>query len=109
MKRGDVFLFDLSVGIGHEQHGERPAILLSNPVNGMALVIPLTSNLKSLRLSHTLNVLPSKKNRLDCESVALVFQLKSVDKRRMIRRIGQLDGADIVQLNEILKDLLSLK
>lgn len=109
MKKGDIYLLDLSTGIGHEQYGERPAILLSNLVNGMIVVVPLTSNLKSSRFSHTLSVTPSKKNNLDSKSIALVFQLKAVDSKRIVKHIGQIDSSDCEQLGQILKDLLTLK
>lgn len=108
MKKGSIFLFDLSVGFGHEQHGKRPAVLVSAVLNGMLVVVPLTGNLKSLKFSHTLSIVPSAKNKLDSESVALIFQLKSIDKRRAIQRIGRLDSSDQKQLNQILKDMLVL-
>ena len=109
MKKGDICLLNLSQGIGHEQYGERPAILVSGLVNGMILVVPVTSNLKSVRFSHTISIVPSKKNNLDNDSVALVFQLKAVDSKRVIRHIGQMDSSDSKQIDRILKDLLILK
>ena len=109
MKKGDIYLLDLSAGTGHEQFGGRPAILLSSLVNGMIMVVPLTSNLKSLRFSHTLGVTPNKKNNLDNKSIALVFQLKAVDSKRVLKHIGQIDSSDREQLDQILKDLLILK
>ena len=108
MKKGDIYLFNLAEGIGHEQLGYRPGILVSSLVNNMFLVVPLTTNLESLRFSHTLSILPSKRNNLKTESVALVFQLKSLDKKRATYRLGSIDSSDFNSLKQILKDLLNL-
>ena len=106
MKKGDIYLFNLLAGVGHEQSGNRPGILVSGLVNGMLIVVPLTTNLESLRFSHTLSILPSKKNNLKSESVALVFHLKSVDKRRAIQHIGRIDLSSQADLDQILKEML---
>ncbi len=108
MKKGDIYLFNLSDGIGHEQSGDRPGILVSSLVNNMFMVVPLTTNLDSLRFSHTLSIIPNKKNNLKTESVALVFQLKSLDKSRAVHHLGRIDLSNDKSLNQILKDLLSL-
>lgn len=49
MKKGGVCIVNLAVEVGHEQYGQRPAILISNPKTGILIVIPLTSNLEALR------------------------------------------------------------
>ena len=106
MKKGDVYLFSLSDSLGHEQSGSRPGILVSDLANGMIIIVPLTSNMESLRFSNTLSILPSKKNNLKGESVALVFHLKSVDKRRAIKHIGEIDSQDYKNLHNILNKML---
>jgi|SRR3989344_693429 len=108
MKRGDIYLFDLSDSAGHEQSGIRPGILASGLVNGMLLVVPLTTNLESLRFSHTLSVMPSGGNHLKNESVALVFHLKSLDRRRATKLIGKIDIQVQKEINRVMKNLLGL-
>lgn len=108
MKRGDIYLFNLSNSIGHEQFGTRPGVLATGLVNGMLLVLPLTTNLESLRFSHTLSILPDGKNNLKSESVTLVFHLKSLDRRRAIKLIGKIDAPIQKELNRAMKNLLSL-
>ena len=80
MKKGDIFLVDLSSGFGHEQRGFRPAILVSSFIAGMVVVIPLTTKFESLRFPYTLSIIASSVNSLEQNSVALVFQIKSIDK-----------------------------
>ena len=108
MKKGDIYLFNLSDGIGHEQSGDRPGILVSGLVNNMFMVVPLTTNLESLRFSHTLSIVPSKKNNVKNESVALAFQLKSLDKNSAVNHLGRIDSSDYESLDQILKDFLAL-
>ena len=107
MKKGDVYLFSLSDSLGHEQSGSRPGILVSDLANGMIIIVPLTSNMESLRFSNTLSILPSKKNNLKSESVALIFHLKSIDKRRTLKHLGKIDLPTQKNLNQILKDMLN--
>jgi len=59
MKRGDLCLVRLPVGIRHEQYGERPAIVLAQPVAHILVIIPLTANLEALRYPHTLTIAPT--------------------------------------------------
>lgn len=53
MNRGDIYLVDLYDSKGHEQRGKRPALVLGK-ANGMAVVIPLTSNVSAARFSQTI-------------------------------------------------------
>jgi mRNA-degrading endonuclease toxin of MazEF toxin-antitoxin module len=64
MKKGDVCIVNLAVGVGHDQYGQRPAILISDTKIGIVIVIPLTSNLEALRFPFTLAILPDKQNNL---------------------------------------------
>ena len=106
MKKGDIYLLDLASSFGHEQSGIRPAVIMSQANAGLVVVIPLTTNLEALRFSHTLSILPNSTNNLAQNSIALVFQLKSIDKRRIKRKIGYLGSQDLTKLEKTIKDLL---
>ena len=108
MKKGDIYLLDLASSFGHEQSGFRPAIIMSQVNAGMVIVIPLTTNLEALRFPHTLSILPNSTNSLTQNSVALVFQLKSLDQKRIKKKIGYLGNQDTVNLEKTVKDLLAL-
>ena len=96
MKKGDICLINLEAGLGHEQYGQRPAILVSNINSGIVSVIPLTSNMEALRFPFALAILPSQQNKLQTESVALVFHFKSIDQSRIIKVVGQTDRKSVV-------------
>lgn len=90
MARGDVVLVSLPLSDRREQSGRRPAIAVQTDQAGepMLMVAPVTSNLTALRFSFTLRLEPSPDNGLTTPSVVMVFQMRAIDKARIIRRIG---------------------
>jgi mRNA interferase MazF len=94
MKRGEVWRDRLPYGLGHVQAGERPAVLVQddafNSVLPTTLVVPFTSNRGAARFPGTLLVFPDGSNGLSVPSVALVFQLRVVDRRDCLTRLGVL-------------------
>ncbi len=52
MKKGDVLIVNLTPEVGHEQYGQRPAILISDTKTSVAIVIPLTTNLEALHFNN---------------------------------------------------------
>jgi len=107
MKRGEIWLVDLTDARGHEQGGERPALTMGQ-ANGLVAVVPFTTNLRTIRFSHTVSVPPAPYNGLDRESVALVFQIVALDRERFIHRIGNLDEQELQVIAALVKDLLNL-
>ncbi len=108
MKKGDICFVDLSSGIGHEQHGIRPAILVSESIAGMVLVLPLTTNLEALRFPYTLSIIESSINNLEQNSAVLIFQIKSIDKHRLGKKIGSLSSGDLKKIDSQMKKMLRL-
>ncbi len=101
MKRGDIYLVDLNPVKGSEQSGQRPAILFQNnfiienthtPIN-----IPLTSNLKKAQFKGCLLI---KDSGLIAESVALCYQMRVIDKSRLIKKIGKVHEDQMTQIEE---------
>jgi len=109
MKNGDIWLVALSDAKGHEQRGERPAIIVGG-ANGLVLVlvVPLTSNISTARFSHTLPISPDAHNGLDVESVVLVFQIVSLDRERFVHRIGTVGEQHRLAIVAMIRDLMSL-
>lgn len=107
MKSGDIWLVDLTDAKGHEQRGMRPAIVLGS-ANGLVVVVPLTSSTGSARFSHTHAVAPDAHNGLDTESIALVFQLVSLDLERFRHRIGAIGEEHRLAITALLRDLMGL-
>lgn len=108
MKKGDICIIDLSIGVGREQYGERPAILISDTKTNIAIVVPLTANLEALRFPHALTILPDIQNNLKQKSVALVFHIRAMDKTRILKTIGKIDSRTQREIDKILKRMLGL-
>lgn len=105
MKRGEVWLVQLGETCGHEQQGLRPAIILTDTPTSLVLILPLTTNLKALRFPYTIQIEPTKQNGLDTDSVALVFHLRSIDKRRLIKAVGMIEKSVLQKIMNIIKQL----
>jgi mRNA interferase MazF len=109
LKPGDVVLVDLGpVPSGHEQAGIRPAIFVSEE-GGVCLLVPLSSNAVRLYFKGTVRIDPNSRNKLAKASVALVFQLRAVDVRRVIKQIGSLSPKEKIAVNKIMRSLTHLQ
>lgn len=108
MKKGEVWLVELPSVDGHEQAGTRPAIVLAEAEADIALIVPFTSNLQALRFPNAIEVKPSERNGLSVISVALVFQARAIDKKRLKTKIGELEAQPLDKLDALLRRLLLL-
>jgi mRNA interferase MazF len=112
MKIGDIYLVELPLTDGREQIGRRPAIILQEEryteMLPTTLVIPLTSKLKAQRFPATLLIEPTRENGLEKGSVALIFQLRAIDQRRIKERIGRLREEEMREIYRKIKDLMKI-
>ena len=114
MNRGEVVWVDLGNppgGSGREQAGDRPGIVISagdsNPGNPMITIVPLTCVRGANRFPHAVdNIVPSQTNGLGCTSVALIHQIRSLDKNRVRRISGNLEDHYLKQIEVEIKNLL---
>src|SRR3990167_709054 len=106
MKRGDIVLVEIPNVDGHEQHGFRPAIVVGPLVANTIVVIPLTTNIEALRFPYTHIISPNGSNGLKGKSIALIFQIRAIDKKRVIRKIGKLNKKELNNTLKILKKLI---
>jgi mRNA interferase MazF len=107
MIRGSVWWGDLPDDRDHTQRGQRPLLLVQNdlltPGFPTVQVVPFTSNRRAAsRFACTLLVQPDATNGLTVPSVALVFQVRVLDKRRLLRRLGDVSAAVLVQVQSLL-------
>lgn len=105
MKIADLHWADLPSRNGREQRGRRSVIIWQDmQAFGQlptAVVIPLTSQLDTLRFPGTLLIQPTPQNGPAVPSVALVFQIGACDVRRIGDRMGQLDDADVLRVKDL--------
>jgi mRNA interferase MazF len=101
-KRGEVWLVNLDPTIGAEIQKTRPAVVVNSDVVGklpLKLVVPVTdwkpyfaSNLWHIKIE------PTQTNGLTKTSAADVLQLRSVDTKRFVRKVGTVSTADLQEI-----------
>jgi mRNA interferase MazF len=108
MARGDILLVALPNSDKREEKGNRPAIAVQTDVanSPMLMIVPVTSALAALRFSFTLQVNPSPQNGLTLPSVALVFQMRAIDRTRIIRTLGKLEVDYLTQIDGMIRAIL---
>jgi len=111
IRRGDIFLANLDPTVGVEQAGTRPVLVVqcdaANERIPSVTIVPLTSNLRAGRFMFTV-VVSSSESGLSRDSVILVFHVRTIDKRRLVRKIGHLGSATLSKVDQALAIHLDL-
>ncbi len=98
VKRGDIYYANLSPVIGSEQGGHRPVLVIQNDVGNKysptVIVAAITSQISKAKLPTHVEII-AKESNIDKDSVILLEQLRTVDKRRLKEKITHL-GEDIM-------------
>jgi mRNA interferase MazF len=104
LKRGEIWLADLNPTQGSEQAGIRPVIIFQNDLvsefSTTTITIPLSTNQRRAALPICLSI-EQGNGGLNQDSVALCFQMRVLDKTRLIRKLGQLSPEIIAQLEAV--------
>ncbi|NLW70778.1 MAG: type II toxin-antitoxin system PemK/MazF family toxin [Eubacteriaceae bacterium] len=102
IKRGDVYYADLSPIVGSEQGGVRPVLVLQNDVGNKysptVIVSAITSKTNKMKLPTHIPL--EKAAGLTRESVALLEQIRTIDKMRLKDKIGHVDENTMRLINE---------
>lgn len=109
VKRGELYYADLSPVVGSEQGGVRPVLIVQNNVGNKysptIIAAAVTSQLDKAKLP-THIAIPSGECGLSKNSVVLLEQIRTLDKRRLKEKIGELPINVMSRVNEAL--LISL-
>jgi mRNA interferase MazF len=109
--RGDVFYANLNPVIGSEQGGVRPVLILQNDVGNKysptTIVAAITSRIKKAKLPTHVE-LNSSQSALEKDSVILLEQIRTIDKRRLKEKIAHLDEEVMLQIDQALQISLGL-
>jgi len=106
-KRGDVFFANLGEGVGSEQIGTRPVVIIQNNIGNRysptVVVACITSKIYKTPIPTHVNI------RMNGgENLVLCEQIKTIDKTRLLDRITTLGYTDIERVNRALRQSLEV-
>ena len=105
IRRGDVFYADLSPVKGSEQGGTRPVLILQNNIGNRfsptVIAAAITSKMGKSKVPTHITV-KANKNGLLKNSVVLLEQIRTLDKRRQKEKMGSLDPFIMQKVNHAL-------
>ena len=111
VRRGDIFYADLNPVVGSEQGGIRPVLVVQNDVGNKysptVIIAAITSQIDKAKLPTHIE-LQSEDYGLEKDSVILLEQLRTIDKRRLKEKITILDQDVMLKVDEALKVSLGL-
>ena len=110
IRRGKVFYATLDPILGSEQGGERPVLIIQADFNNLSspttIIAPITCQYKTgsvdthVYLNH---------NALDWRSIALLEQIRTIDKQRLGRYVGRVSGRTMRAVEQAIHHSLGLK
>ena len=105
VRRGDIYFADLSPVVGSEQGGTRPVLIVQNNVGNKysptVIAAAITSQVNKARLPTHIELTGSSFG-LTRDSVILLEQIRTIDKRRLREKMGRLDEAAMEKVDEAL-------
>jgi len=106
VKRGDIFYADLSPVVGSEQGGIRPVLIVQNDVGNRysptVIAAAITSQKDKSKLPTHIE-LSSQSCGLSRDSIVLLEQIRTIDKRRLKEHMGRLDETAMNRINHALE------
>ncbi len=112
IKRGDIFYADLSPVVGSEQGGVRPVLIVQNDVGNKhsptVIAAAITSQKEKSKLPTHIE-LHAQNCGLSKNSVVLLEQIRTLDKKRLKEKMGNLDNSVMTMINSALSISFGLK
>ena len=103
VKRGDIFYADLSPVVGSEQGGVRPVLIVQNDTGNRhsptVIAAAITSQLNKAKLPTHIEI-EARTYGLSKDSVILLEQVRTLDKRRLREKMGRLDEQVMGQVDD---------
>ena len=103
VKRGDIFYADLSPVVGSEQGGTRPVLIVQNDTGNRhsptVIAAAITSQTGKARLPTHINIAGGSVG-LSKDSVILLEQIRTIDKRRLREHMGRLDDQHMLLVDD---------
>ena len=106
VKRGDIYYADLSPVIGSEQGGLRPVLIVQNDIGNRysptVIAAAITSRMSKAKLPTHIDV-PGEDTGLAKDSIILLEQIRTIDKKRLKEKMGHLDDVTMNSVNSAIQ------
>lgn len=111
IKLGDIFYANLNPTIGSEQDGVRPVLVVQNNKGNRfsptIVIIPITSSLSKTSIPSHVELRST--TGLEKKSIALVEQIRTLDKKRILRKITSISKEDLENVKLAIKQNLNIR
>ena len=111
VKRGEIYYADLSPVVGSEQGGVRPVLIIQNDVGNKysptVIAAAITSQHDKAKLPTHISV-SADDCGLSKDSIVLLEQVRTIDKKRLKEKMGNLDESDMNRVNQALSVSLGI-
>ena len=111
VKRGDIYYANLSPVVGSEQGGLRPVLVIQNDVGNKysptVIVAAITSQISKAKLPTHVEI-SAKHFNLEKDSVVLLEQLRTIDKRRLKEKVTHLSEEIMAKVDEAIRISIGL-
>jgi len=112
IRRGEIYLVSFDPTVGHEIKKTRPAIVIQNDVGNryspLTIVAAITSKVSPVLYPVEVIVEPSRANGLETLSAIRLDHIRTIDKQRLIKRLGVVGHSIMEKVDEATKISLGL-
>jgi mRNA interferase MazF len=111
-RRGEIYLTAFDPTVGREIKKTRPALIIQNDIGNrhgdLTIIAAITSKVSPILYPVEVIVTPSSANGLKVLSAILLDQVRTVDRQRLIKRLGVLDSSIMRRVDEAIQISLGL-
>jgi len=112
LRRGEVYLVSFDPTVGHEIKKTRPALVIQNDVgnrhSSLTIVAAITSRVSPVLYPVEVIVQPSRTNGLDVLSAVRLDHIRTVDRQRLIKRLGAVGPSLMQKVDDAIRISLGL-
>ena len=111
-RRGDIYLVTFDPTMGHEIRKTRPAVIIQNDVSNryspITIVAAISSHFNDPPYPREVPIATGAKTGLTVPSAVILNQIRSIDRKRLLKRLGALDAPAMRRVDEAIRISLGL-
>jgi mRNA interferase MazF len=109
VKRGEIYMVDFNPARGSEQAGHRPALIIQNDVGNRHSPTTIIATITTTKKDYPFTVrIKSESSGLAKNSIVNLAQILTIDKERLLKKVGNLDQEHMTQVDQAIKISLGI-